>query len=82
MRSKMRRENTAGQNGAPAVSRLQAIISISTSELTAYSIPNVSRRSYMSTHKTPLSRKASDHLPVKALIVQGGKTNGNLCYCG
>ena len=33
----------------------------------------------MSTHKSPLSRKASDHLPVKAVIVQGGKTNGKDC---
>ncbi len=32
----------------------------------------------ISTHKTPLSRKASDHLPVKAVIVQ----DGNACYCG
>jgi endonuclease/exonuclease/phosphatase family metal-dependent hydrolase len=34
----------------------------------------------MSTHKTPLSRKASDHLPVKAVLVHG-KTNGNGCAC-
>jgi endonuclease/exonuclease/phosphatase family metal-dependent hydrolase len=34
----------------------------------------------MSTHKSPLSRKASDHLPVKA-VIQGGKTNGNGCGC-
>ncbi len=32
----------------------------------------------MSTHKTPLSRKASDHLPVKAVLVHG-KTNGDGC---
>jgi endonuclease/exonuclease/phosphatase family metal-dependent hydrolase len=36
----------------------------------------------MSTHKTPLSRKASDHLPVKAVIVQDGKTYGNGCCSG
>ncbi len=34
----------------------------------------------MSTHKTPQSRKASDHLPVKAVLVHG-KTNGNGCAC-
>jgi len=32
----------------------------------------------ISTHKTPLSRKASDHLPVKAVLVHG-KTNGDGC---
>ncbi len=32
----------------------------------------------MSTHKTPLSRKASDHLPVKAVLMHG-KTNGDGC---
>ena len=36
----------------------------------------------ISTHKTPLSRKASDHLPVKAFIVPGVKTDGNGCRCG
>ncbi len=36
----------------------------------------------MSTHRTPLSRKASDHLPVKAFVVPGGITNGNGCYAG
>jgi endonuclease/exonuclease/phosphatase family metal-dependent hydrolase len=34
----------------------------------------------MSTHKTPLSRRASDHLPVKAFVVPNGKTNGNGGY--
>jgi endonuclease/exonuclease/phosphatase family metal-dependent hydrolase len=34
----------------------------------------------MSTHKTPLSRRASDHLPVKAFVVPNGKTNGNGRY--
>ena len=32
----------------------------------------------ISTHRTPLSRKASDHLPVKAVLVQG-KTDENAC---
>lgn len=35
----------------------------------------------LSTHKTPLSRKASDHLPVRAVVVQGGRTNGNGYAC-
>ncbi len=33
----------------------------------------------ISTHKTRLSRKASDHLPVKAVVVPFGKTNADGC---
>jgi endonuclease/exonuclease/phosphatase family metal-dependent hydrolase len=36
----------------------------------------------ISTHKTPLSRKASDHLPVKAFIVPGGRNDADGRRCG
>jgi endonuclease/exonuclease/phosphatase family metal-dependent hydrolase len=36
----------------------------------------------VSTHNTPLSRRASDHLPVKAVVVPIGKANGNGRICG
>ena len=36
----------------------------------------------MATHRTPLSRKASDHLPVKAFVVPGGKTGVDSFPCG
>ncbi len=35
----------------------------------------------MKTHRTPLSRRASDHLPVKARIVAGSPMNGTDCLC-
>lgn len=35
----------------------------------------------ISAHKTDLSRKASDHLPVKALITSNGKSEGVGCLC-
>lgn len=36
----------------------------------------------VSTHNTPLSRKASDHLPVKAVVVPNGRSNREDCLCG